>query len=283
MERAIQPPSDGGSLPAAAERPALAAEIDALLADADEDAFSAHHEIATPLMPHQAVPKLTAKQGTRLRHYFERPGRGCQRYTLDVVDLDLAGLGLITAKTSMAGSYVSVFPTPLGTQALYQFRQQTLTERRPHHELASRLAAWLRGKGRITWEGIEFKVEENKRTIGKVRPDVFSIEPSQMMPRHIKPAVHEVKVSRADFFADLALPEKRQGYASVAEVVYYAAPSGILTPDDIPDEFGLVVETTEGRFEVVKRAKRRKVELSASHYLKLINRPGTFPGDEPTD
>ena len=78
------------------------------------------------------------------------------------------------------------------------------------------MAQWLRDKGRMTWEDTEFVVRrpdvsklaasmgitgfgEHSVFVAAVRPDVFSLEPTHSEGR-INPCVHEVNVSRADFW-----------------------------------------------------------------------------------
>jgi hypothetical protein len=67
----------------------------------------------------------------------------------------------------------------------------------------------------------------------------------------------------------------RNGYSQIAEVVYYAAPPGVIDANDVPAESGLLVEAQEGQFKVVKRPKKRKVELTAHHFMNLILKPGS--------
>jgi SET domain len=91
----------------------------------------------------------------------------------------------------------------------------------------------------------------------------------------LNPCVHEVKVSRADFLADVAKPEKRAGYAAVAESICYVAPVGMIAPEEVPDECGLLVETGPGVFEQAKRAKKRAVQLSAATFMRLLLKRGS--------
>lgn len=97
-----------------------------------------------------------------------------------------------------------------------------------------------------------------------------------MDPKRMNPVVHEVKVSRADFLADLAKPQKRAGYARFSEAFFYVAPGGMIKPEEIPDGCGLLEERTPGDFTFVKRAKRKKVELTARDFMNLILKPGEF-------
>lgn len=67
-----------------------------------------------------------------------------------------------------------------------------------------------------------------------------------------------MKVSRADYMADVAKPEKRAAYSQLAEAVYYCCPVGMIEKTDLPDGYGLLVEVAQGTFELKKRARRQK-------------------------
>jgi len=217
-----------------------------------------------------SASNLTRKHYTRLRWYFRAPDGAASRADND--DLDLAALGLIERREYVGGSvYFRI--TQAGQQALAEENAREIERRSPHHELAQRLAEWLRGQGRITWENIELLIYLESGGKQAVRPDVFSLM-TTLNPEKISPVVHEVKVSRADFLADLAKPEKRTGYAKIAEAVYYVAPAGIIYSSDIPPGCGLLLEHEPGRFELVVKAKRAKIKLSDRHFMKLVLKPG---------
>lgn len=243
---------------------------------------------ASPLREGSAEPEALPKRlATRLRHYFSRAGRA-HRHELDGIDLDLLGRELIESQpTSFSGCNVSV--TDKGVKALHAYRTTDIENRGNHHSLGNRVAAWLRSKGRMTWENVEFRHKRFTKGEGPnqidyehfqyVRPDVFSIEPSLKHER-ANPCIHEVKVSRADFLSDLAKPEKREAYAGMAEAVYYVAPEGIIQPAEVPEGFGLLVETADGEFKLLKRPKKRKVELKSWHYLAMVLKRGQLPGEQ---
>lgn len=231
------------------------------------------------------VAPLLKRQISRLRHYFALASRAT-RYELDGIDLDLLGNGFVTTETTGHG-YCRVVVTDLGVKALHASRLADIETRSAHHTLGNRVAAWLRAQGRATWENVEFRHKRFSRGEGPnridyehfqcVRPDVFSIEPT-LKPERVNPRIYEVKVTRADFLADMAKPEKREAYAGMAEAVYYVAPEGVIRPSEVPDGYGLFVETATGGFKQLKRAKRRKVVLQPWHYLAMALKRGQFPG-----
>lgn len=209
---------------------------------------------------------------TRLRHYWHGKARGAASLT-DGIDLDLAAAGLINRLDSPSATiYFAI--TDAGVRELAIEHRREVARRRPHHELAGRLASWLRDQGRVTWENIEL-LAQSEQSRQCVRPDVFSLV-ATYNEKKINPVIHEVKVSRQDFLSDLAAPEKRAGYAKLSEALYYVAPLGMIAKDEVPSECGLVVEEDTGKFVVIKRAKKKKCEVTAHHFMNLILKPGKF-------
>lgn len=189
------------------------------------------------------------------------------------------------------GPYYAV--TEAGERALHAEKERTVAARSVHHDLGGRLAQWLRDKGRWTWEDVEFVVHrpdvkalaQSMGILGFdiqsafhaiVRPDVFSLEPTHSA-QAFNPCVHEIKVSRADFLCDLKKPEKRLAYGCLAEAVYYVCPKGVIELQEVPNGCGLVYEIGAGMFELVKRPRKRKVELSVHNFMNLVIKAPTKP------
>lgn len=204
------------------------------------------------------MPRLAKAHLSRLRWIWGH-GRPVYLSALSAVDLDLMVHGMVETveKRNTASAVLTV--TRVGLVHMNEARQQQVTASRPHHELGQRLAAYLRGKGMYTWENVEFANPDRtqSRTWGVVRPDVYACYP-QLQTSNCAPAIHEVKVSRADFLADLAKPEKRTAYAALAEAVYYCCPEGLVAKTEVPDGIGLMYELEPGKFEIRKKARRAK-------------------------
>jgi len=234
------------------------------------------------------ITGLTKHHIKRLREHFEHSHMTGKR---DGIDLDLVGWGLYKVDSNDSqyhyGLSTSRTLTANGIRVLHEHRRANIEARNIHHDLGSRLANHLRLSGRMTWENVEFRNKVVRETVfdGRiyrqeywqiVRPDVFSMNPS-LNVKTFNPCVHEIKVSRADFLADIAKPEKRQAYEAFSEAVYYVAPEGVIQPHEVPYNYGLVVERKPGEFVLVKRPKKRKVVLQPQHYLNLIIKSGEFP------
>lgn len=216
---------------------------------------------------------LTRQHYKRLRFYWQGRADGGAGM-VDNIDLDLAANDLVE-RFERLGHGICFRITPAGQKELAAEKEREVERRRPHHQLAGRVASWLRDQGRITWENVELLVDRDAGGRQSIRPDVFSMVTTYDEKR-LNPCVHEVKVNRSDFLADVAQPDKRGGYAKVAEVMYYAAPQGIIHPSEVPEGCGLVVEREIGQFEVLKRPKRRPVSLTSHHFMNLILKPGVF-------
>jgi hypothetical protein len=218
---------------------------------------------------------LNRQHYKRLRWYFGHTNGGAS--ATDNIDLHLCAIGLV--ERIERNSLVQFKITQAGTVELFAENQREIERRKPHHSLAGSLAEWLRGQGRVTWENTEFLVDrESFGQIAKqaVRPDVFSIK-ATLNPDAIRPRVHEVKVSRADFLADVAKPEKRALYSLIAEDVYYVAPAGMVCIEECPPECGLLLASGNG-FDLIKKPskKRQRVELQPRQFVNMILKPGSL-------
>lgn len=72
--------------------------------------------------------------------------------------------------------------------------------------------------------------------------DVWTMRLSRSKPR---PTCYEVKVSRADFLADVRASKHRR-YEPFVERCYFAAPSGMVDKREVPEGWGLIVRGDNG-------------------------------------
>jgi hypothetical protein len=98
-------------------------------------------------------------------------------------------------------------------------------------------------------------------------PDVFSIRLTSVED-YVEPAIHEIKVSRADLQSDLRKPAKGRAYLALAGQCWYVCKAGIAEVDEIPPEFG-VLFAHEDRLELARAAPRRAMRLSFAHWMVL--------------
>lgn len=211
---------------------------------------------------------LNSKQSALLRRYWHAGRQGLSS-TGGTQALELAALGLIE-QARYGGSGLVMCITQAGIVALQAQVEANRARCAPHHDLGATLATWLSRNGRACWTNIELKVR-NAESLQLVRPDVFSIN-ATLDPARIDAAVHEVKVSRSDFLADIAKPSKRAGYAAISEKFYYVAPEGLLRPEEMPEDAGLLVARGDD-FVVAKRPKKRRVVLAPEVMLAMALKP----------
>jgi len=211
--------------------------------------------------------KVNKAHTRRLRLYVSRTRPSASD---DMTDLDLEVMGLIEIDRRTSHFEKRVTVTTRGRAAIYDDRQAKIAAQSPHHELASRLAACLRSASRLAWENVEFKAEFGINDSCHVRPDVFSIAATHNHAK-LAPAIHEVKISRADFLSDIAKPKKRQAYRQIAGCMVYVVPAGLIEASEVPEECGLLIETAPGVFVQKKRPLRtKKFLLSSGTLINLV-------------
>lgn len=232
----------------------------------------------TPEAALAVAGEISSGAAKRLRVYFQHPHRPAN-VLAEGTDLELSARGLIIRMPPTPfSSAVSYWITPDGERVAAALREISKVQRAPHHQLGSHLSKWLRDhQGRVTWENIEMLAEVNGKGRA-VRPDIFAIV-STLQVALARPAVFEIKVSRADFLCDVRDPDKRAGYFSLAPQVYYATPHGLVTKDEIPKECGWIEQQTALEWRIKKAAPVLKswAGLSSQTLLTLAIKSGALP------
>lgn len=67
---------------------------------------------------------------------------------------------------------------------------------------------------------------------------------------------HEVKVSRADWLAEVADPEKAAAVKRYCDFWWLVVPDKAIVRDDLPEDWGLMVLDRQGKLRVAKRAPK---------------------------
>jgi len=95
--------------------------------------------------------------------------------------------------------------------------------------------------------------------------DAWAIAKSYAHP-HI--TAYEIKMSRKDFLRD----EKWQSYLKYCHQLYWACPNGLIRPDEVPAETGLLwAASTGSRLFIKKKAQYRKIDpLPEEFYWYLL-------------
>lgn len=90
---------------------------------------------------------------------------------------------------------------------------------------------------------------------------------------------YEIKVSRGDFRREIDDPSKRRPLEAVSNECYFAAPAGLLRPDEIPEGWGLIEATNgdEPRLRIKKNAMQRKIDPLPPRFIAALARRCSDP------
>ncbi|MAQ93552.1 MAG: hypothetical protein CMM84_16295 [Rhodothermaceae bacterium] len=85
----------------------------------------------------------------------------------------------------------------------------------------------------------------------------------------------EVKVSRGDFLREIADPGKRAPFVANSTEFYFVTPNGLVQPEEVPVECGLMWVQSGGRLVRKKIAQQRRIEsVEPSFLASLIRQQG---------
>ena len=99
----------------------------------------------------------------------------------------------------------------------------------------------------------EFRIGTGYGKNNEQRLDAWAMELTDKMVRR----AFEVKVSRSDLLSELANPRKRARALLVSNEFWFATPPGLVKPDELPLEAGLIEVGQEGEWHVVEPAPWR--------------------------
>lgn len=71
------------------------------------------------------------------------------------------------------------------------------------------------------------------------RIDLWAME--EWPSKGFKRVAYEVKISRGDYLREIRDPLKRRGAKLVAQEFYFVAPDGVIKPEEVPYDCGLIV------------------------------------------
>lgn len=149
-----------------------------------------------------------------------------------------------------------------------------------HKQLVERMARWVRNKHHcsVVMAELRTKVSETPDIIG-----FYGYGSSILI---------ECKISRADFKADAHKPFRRYDGMAMGDLRYFAAPKGLLKPEELPDRWGLL-EVSEYQVKETREAtpqdsnKHHEVTLLMSAIRRLELSTAVFvqanPFEEPEE
>ena len=208
----------------------------------------------------------------RLRQIWRSAGWPCQ----DPLEIELLAAGLIER---VAAADPTLRPdtlrlTDAGVRVMAEAQARAGRALGAHDQLVQHTAQWLGAQGRLAWTGLSmFAIKADQERWGSCRPDVFSIRASSV-ETSLEPAVHEIKVSRADLLGELRNAAKRHAYLQISQRLWYVLGLDelgrpIADPSEIPDDCG-VVQFDGEQLKVLRIAAPRPARaLGLSTWLAL--------------
>jgi hypothetical protein len=214
---------------------------------------------------------LTRRHLQRLRGYYRSAGWPCH----DNVELDLLDRALVRRESQAPGPE-RIVVTDAGIALLARQLERNRLATAEHEALVERVARWLLAQKRLVFRGVGLRTRVDDAW-SLSRPDVFSLRHATSSAR-LQPAVHEVKVRRADLLGDLKHESKRRGYQTYSQAFYYVIAEGIADPSEIPADCGVMVGTAV-ELRIARPAPLREAALTTAQWIALV-RAGAEYGDE---
>ncbi len=105
----------------------------------------------------------------------------------------------------------------------------------------------------------------------KARPNKYKWTKSRAGFEHLAIHAIEVKNSRADFMSELKKPAKRMGAVAFSNYYSFAAPRGIIEPEEVPDGLGYI-EIQGSKPVIIQRPEYNHVEQPGWDLIAAIGR-----------
>jgi hypothetical protein len=236
----------------------------------------------------------------RLREVWRSAGWPCR----DAVELDLLAAGLLERQFDAEGRE-TLRLTDAGIHGLAAATARNRASLDAHEALVARVAEQMQRGGRIVWRGLSLRAPlavegageppagrtdamagetDAAAPAGQLRwviamPDVYSIRHTTV-EAYTEPAVHEIKVRRADLLADLKRPDKGAAYLALSSQCWYVLGPGVGTAADVPEAFGVLIDSG-GVLELARPAPRRAVTPGFAVWMALARAAAEPPGEEP--
>ena len=235
------------------------------------------------------MPAPTRLHLQRLRQLWRSAGWPSQ----DLVEIELLAGGWVERLRDADGRE-RLRVTDAGVALIADSLARNRSARNAHEGLVARVALEMQRAGRIAWRGLTLRaglpggvgeVGEVGEACGKTQwvqamPDVYSIRHSTVED-HLEPAIHEIKVSRADLLGELRRPAKSAAYRALCGQCWFVIQAGIAEPDEIPPDYGVLIGH-DTHLELARPAPRRAHKPDFATWLALARAtPERWPDDDP--
>ncbi|PTT90271.1 hypothetical protein DBR42_06280 [Pelomonas sp. HMWF004] len=206
----------------------------------------------------------------RLRQLWRSAGWPCQ----DLVEIELLAAGWVE-RLAEEGGRERLRVTDAGIALIADSLVRNRAARDAHELLVERVAVEMQRAGRIAWRGLALRAglpqEEGKTLWVNAMPDVYSIRHSTVED-YLEPAIHEIKVSRADLLGELRRPAKSAAYRALCGQCWFVIRAGIAEPEEIPLEYGVLIghaSDNDSRLELARPAPRRPCKPDFATWMAL--------------
>ena len=212
------------------------------------------------------MPPPNRFQLQRLRQLWRSAGWPCQ----DLVEIELLAAGWIE-RLAEPGGRERLRVTDLGVALIAESLTRNRAARDSHERLVERVAVEMQRAGRIAWRGLTLRAglpaDDGRMLWVNAMPDVYSIRHSTVED-YLEPAIHEIKVSRADLLGELRRPAKSAAYRALCGQCWFVIRAGIAEPDEIPPEYGVLIGH-DHHLELARPAPRRACKPDFATWMAL--------------
>jgi hypothetical protein len=213
-----------------------------------------------------APPRPTRLHLQRLRLLWRSAGWPCQ----DLIEIELLAAGWVE-RLPEPGGRERLRVTDAGVALISESLVRNRTARDAHEQLVERVATEMQRAGRIAWRGLTLRAglprEEGGLQWVNAMPDVYSIRHSTVED-YLEPAIHEIKVSRADLLGELRRPAKSAAYRALCGQCWFVIRAGIAEPEEIPPEYGVLIGH-DAHLELARPAPKRPCKPDFPTWMAL--------------
>lgn len=199
----------------------------------------------------------------------------------DLVEVELLAAGWIE-RLQEDGGRERLRVTDSGVAALAASLARNRAARDAHETLVERVAVEMQRAGRIAWRGLALRAglpgEDGGTLWVNAMPDVYSIRHSTVED-YLEPAIHEIKVSRADLLGELRRPAKSAAYRALCGQCWFVIRAGIAQPEEIPPEYGVLIGH-DSHLELARPAPKRAHKPDFPTWMALARATPLLPPDD---
>lgn len=199
----------------------------------------------------------------------------------DLVEIELLAAGWVE-RLQEADGRERLRVTDTGVALIAESLTRNRAARDAHETLVERVAVEMQRAGRIAWRGLALRAglpgEDGKTLWVNAMPDVYSIRHSTVED-YLEPAIHEIKVSRADLLGELRRPAKSAAYRALCGQCWFVIKAGIAEPDEIPPEYGVLIGHPS-HLELARPAPRRAHKPDFATWMALARATPLLPPED---